>query len=109
MDADERSICLYLKACPGQFVSSAEISRRASTRRRSREEPTWAAPVLGRLVEKGLIEADTTGHYRLIKRERKQEERKWLSPQVRKILRESGRKFNVLFEIDEDEDDLFAD
>src|SRR5262249_35058813 len=71
MDSDEREICLYLKGWPGQFVSVAEITRRAGGKRRGRQDPNWAVPVLTRLVEKGILEADSTGHYRLIPRNRK--------------------------------------
>jgi len=86
MDADEREICLYLKGWPGQFVSLAEISRRAGGKRRGRQEPSWALPVLGRLMEKGIIEADSTGHYRLIKRSKKETKKRWVSPHIQKIL-----------------------
>ncbi len=103
MDADERDICLYLKGWAGQFVALAEISRRASGKRREEREPGWAVPVLGRLVEKGIVESDSTGHYRLKPRAGKEKPRKWISPQVRKMLEESGKPFEYVLE-DEDDD-----
>ena len=106
MDADERDICLYLRSWPGQFISGREICRRASGKKRFREDPNWATPVLGRLVEKGLIDSDSTGHYRLRPRERKTKPRKWLAPHVKKILRESGKDFGQVVEIEDPDDFL---
>ena len=65
MDTDEREISTYLKACAGQWVSGREISRRASGKRRYRDDPSWAAQPLIRLMERSIIESDSTGHYRL--------------------------------------------
>ena len=106
MDADERDICLYLKGFPGQFLSFAEISRRAGGKRRYRNEPEWATPVLSRLVEKGLIESDSTGHYRLKIRPKPDRPTKWVSPHIRKILEKSGKEFEGVYEIDKDEDEF---
>ncbi len=108
MDADERDICLYLKGWPGQFVSVREITRRAGGKRRSREDPNWAMPILSRLVEKGLLESDSTGHYRLKPRLKKEKKQRWVSPHIQKILEKSGKQFDQTFEINEgDVDDLF--
>ena len=106
MDADEREICLYLKGFPGQFVSYAEISRRAGGKRRFRQEPEWANTILTRLVEKGLVESDSTGHYRLKVRPKQHKPRRWVSPQIRKILEGSGKTFDGVFEVDKDEDEF---
>ena len=104
MDADERDICLYLKGFPGQFLSHKEISRRAGGKRRYRNEPEWAAPVLSRLVEKGTLESDSTGHYRL-KLRPKDKPVRWVSPQIRKILEKSGKEFDGVYEVDADDED----
>jgi hypothetical protein len=106
MDADERDICLYLKGFSGQFVSFAEISRRAAGKRRYRHEPEWATPVLVRLVEKGVIESDSTGHYRLKSRPKREKPARWVSPEIRKILEKSGKDFEGVFELNEDEEDF---
>jgi hypothetical protein len=106
MDADERDVCLYLKGFSGQFVSFAEISRRAAGKRRYRHEPEWATPVLVRLVEKGVIESDSTGHYRLKSRPKKEKQTRWVSPEIRKILEKSGKDFDGVFELNEDEEDF---
>jgi len=101
MDADEKEICLYLKGFPGQFVSYGEISRRAGGKRRYRQDPNWASTILTRLVEKGTLESDSTGHYRLKVVPKRNKERRWVSPQIRKILEQSGKTF----EIREDEEE----
>lgn len=105
MDADERQICLYLKSCPGQFISLREICRRADGKRRFRQEHDWAGPVLNRLVEKGIIESDSTGHYRL-KPTQKKKPTRWIAPQIRKVLEQSGKPFNDVLEIEDPEDSL---
>ena len=106
MDADERDVCLYLKSFPGQFVSYKDISRRAGGKRRYREEPEWATPVLSKLVEKAIIESDATGHYRLKTRADDPRANRWVSPQIRRILEKSGKEFDGVFEVDKDDDGL---
>jgi len=97
VDSDESIICAFLKLYHRQFVSGREICRRAGGRRRYRDEPGWALSVLKRLAEKGVLEADQTGHYRLIPLpEKEQKKRRWVSPQVRKILEQSGKTFDVI-------------
>jgi hypothetical protein len=107
MDADERDICNYLKTFPGQFVSAREISRRAGGKRRFREEPNWAYPVLSRMVEKAFIETDSTRHYRLPFAETKKDKnKKWISPQIRKLLeRNKNVEHIVEYTIDDGTDE----
>jgi hypothetical protein len=102
---DKRDICLYLKGFSGQFASFKEISKRAGGKRRYHKEPEWATPVLLRLIAKGLVESDATGHYRLKPRPKAKRERPaWVSPEIRKILEASGKNFEGIFEIERDED-----
>ena len=91
MDADERDICMYLKSWPGQFISGREIARRAGSKWRYEEEPEWAAPALARLVEKGLVESDFNGHFRLMRKGKKDKATRWISPRIREILRRAGK------------------
>jgi uncharacterized membrane protein len=63
---DERLVLEYLAAFPAVFVSASEIARKAAGRRRCDEEPHWAQPVLAALLDKGLVERDDQGHYRLV-------------------------------------------
>jgi hypothetical protein len=106
MDADERDICLYLKGFPGQFVSFGEISKRAGGKGRYRQEAEWATPVLSRLVEKGVVESDSTAHYRLKAKLKKERTARWMSPEIKKILSKSGKEFNGVFEVEDDDDPL---
>lgn len=111
MDADERDICQYLKGWPGQFVSLAEIARRAGGKRRYREDPNWVVPIVTRLVERGFVESDSTGHYRLKARTKKEKKQRWVSPQIQKILEKSGKQFDHTIEIEVEEgslEDLFG-
>lgn len=107
MDADERDICIYLKSWPKQFISGREINRRAGGKRRYRENPNWAAPALTRLVEKGIVESDSTGHYRLPRMKEDRKPRKWVSPQIKTILERSGKDFGQTIELEDEDPDLF--
>jgi hypothetical protein len=104
MEADERLIKLYLKSLPGQFISGREIARRAAGKARFRDEPDWAAPVLKEMEEKGKIEKDAAGHYCLRAVTDKKREKKWISPQMKKILEQSGKPFHEIKEEDYLED-----
>jgi CheY-like chemotaxis protein len=65
LDADERDICIYLESCPGPPLSGTDIAKRAGGKRRYQENPNWAVKPLLRLLETGLIETDSNGHYRI--------------------------------------------
>ena len=101
MDADEQAICDYLKSWPRQFISAKEICRRADGKQRFRDEPDWAIRVLLRMAEKGFVESDAAGHYRLPPPEKKERPKKWVSPEIKKILEESGKKFDDIVEIND--------
>lgn len=101
MEADAKLIQLYLKSLPGQFISGKEIARRAAGKSRFRDEPEWAAPVLKDMLEKGKIEKDAAGHYRLVSTKEKTKDKKWISPQLKRILERSGKDFHII-----DEEDL---
>jgi hypothetical protein len=105
MDADEKDICNYLKSFRGQFVSAREITRRAGGKWRFRDDPNWAAQILLRLTEKGLLESDAAGYYRLRPTDRKKE-KQWVSPQIKAILEKSGKDFGEILEADR-QDDFF--
>jgi hypothetical protein len=104
MDADETEICNYLKSWPGQFVSGREIARRAAGKWRFREDPYWAAQVLLRLVEIGILESDASGYYRFRQKE-KHKPKHWISPQIRTILEKSGKDFGEIVDIDDEENE----
>jgi hypothetical protein len=101
MDSDEKDICLYLKGWPEVFISQREIARRAAGKRRYREDPNWAVVVLSRMVEKGFVEPDSLGHFRLKARPQREKPKRWVSPQIQKILEKGGKTFEIAEEIDE--------
>jgi hypothetical protein len=101
MDADEREIVDFLRSWQGRYVSAKEIAKRAGGKWRFRKEPNWAAPVLARLVERREIEADATGHFRLLERE-KQGKHKWISPQIQAILDKSAQQTDGVVSMDEE-------
>lgn len=99
MDVDQNAICQFLRSWPGQFVSRREICRRAGGKWRYREDENWALPILQRMVENRLIEANDTGHFRLMKHEAndpRNKKRVWISPAIRAILQKSGREFGTI-------------
>lgn len=109
MDADEREIYNYLKSFRKEFISAREVCRRAGGKKRFKYEEEWAKPALTRMVDRGILETNPSGHYRITPyvpdaRKRK----KWVSPQIQRILLESGRDFSEIV-IDEDEMDRYFD
>lgn len=91
MDADEREIYQFLKSWGGEYVGSREICRRAGNKNRFREDPDWAKPVLLRMEERGILESNATGHFRVKPvRKGKDKDKHWVSPDIAKILKESG-------------------
>ena len=92
MDADEREIFRFLKSWGSQFVAAREICRRAGGRRRAQEEPAWAMPTLLRMVGRGVLESDATGHFRIKQISKKDRNKLWAEPDIAKILEESGVK-----------------
>ena len=105
MDADEKDILTYLKVWSGQYVSAREIARKAAGKKRFEKEPNWAVPVLGRLLEKSLVEADSMAHYRLVPENKKEKPGRWISPQMQKLLEKTGKDFSAGVEIAEPPED----
>ena len=102
MDADEAEVCEFLKSWPGQFVSAKEVCRRAGGKWHYREDERWALPVLQRLLEKGLVEADAGGHYRLITQHHKKNENKWsIWSRTQNRFLQSGGDYGVI-DLDKD-------
>ena len=64
LNAEALDIIAYLKTAPNKFVLLLEISRRAGGRRRFEEYPDWAKNLLTPMVEAGLLEVNSRGHYR---------------------------------------------
>ena len=90
MDADEKEIYSYLKTFGDRFVAAREICRRAGGKKRWRENPQWALPLLPLMVDKEILESDSTAHYRIKQEGKKKKERRWISPHIKRILEEGG-------------------
>jgi len=90
MSSDEREIFNYLHTWGDEFIGAKEISRRAGTKKRFHEDPDWAKPVLMAMVDRGVIEADLMGRYRIKQDRKKGDKHKWVSPDIEKILAEGG-------------------
>jgi len=89
MDIEEREIFLFLKTYGVTHVAAREICRRAGGRRRYDEDHEWAKPILARMIERGILETNAEGQYR-VKPKKKKKDGKWVSPEIAKILKESG-------------------
>lgn len=107
MDAEEREIFFYLRMDRDTFVPANTISRHAGGKHRFRESPDWAKPVLQRMTERGILESDPTGAYRLkpmpIPNDAENTTR-WVSPQIAELLRKSGKRFAGLANPELDEE-----
>ena len=90
MDADEREIFEYLKTRGGEFVNAREICRRAGGKHRYAEDNNWAKPVLQRMRERNILECSSLGTYRIKPLPKKGYKERWVSPDIQKILNESG-------------------
>jgi len=105
MDSDEREIYFYLKSQPHQFVPANSICRHAGGKHKYRDSPDWAKPALLRMVERGIVVADTTGAYQLKPRPKTQSAAKrWVSPQIAAILKKSGQDFDHVIKNGDDAD-----
>ena len=103
MDADEKEIFRYLRSEEGQFVPANFICRHAGGKLRHRHSPDWAKPALIRMHERGILEMDDTGAYRLKPvPEADANTRRWVSPQLAELLRKSSKKFEAIIQRDGD-------
>lgn len=89
MDSAEHEIFHYLKTWGAEYVSAKEVSRRAGSKKRFHEDANWAKPILMTMVERGILEGDSLGRFR-IKPERKKGGGRWVSPEIEKLLKEKG-------------------
>jgi hypothetical protein len=95
MDADEREIFDYLKTYGEEWVNAREICRRAGGKKRFNEDNNWAKPILHRMKERRIVEGDELGRYRIRPEPRKGRKGRWVSPDIQKILKESGVKVDL--------------
>jgi hypothetical protein len=86
---------------------SRDISRHVGSKRRFRYNPEWVKPVLLRMVERGVLETDVEGCYRLKPMPRQETEgKRWASPRIAEILKASGKGFRDVITV-EDEDEYY--
>ena len=90
MDTDERDIFQFLKTWGTEFTNPKEVARRAGNKKRFYEDPDWARPILARMAERGILECDVQGRYRIKPLPRKKKGSQWVAPDIAKILKESG-------------------
>lgn len=95
VDAEEREIYYFLRGSRHEYISSREICRRAGGKKRFVSDPGWGKPVLNRMVERGILEMDPAGHYRIKppEEEKAGKRKQWVSPQIARILTQSGKDF----------------
>jgi hypothetical protein len=84
-----------LKSWGSEFVGGKEIARRSGGKKKFNEDPDWAKPVLLRMVERNILESSAMGHYRIKPLPKKKHDTRWVSPDIAKILEESGVKVEV--------------
>jgi hypothetical protein len=90
MDTDERDIFQFLKTWGAEFTNAKEVARRATSKKRFYDDPDWAKPILMRMEERGILESDIQGRYRIKPLSRKKKGNQWVAPDIAKILKESG-------------------
>jgi hypothetical protein len=103
MDADEKEIFRFLRAAPDQFIPANSISRHAGGKNKFRAAPEWARAALRRLAERGIVETDAGGAYRLKPIPAADTNtRRWVAPHLVELLRKSGKKFPGLIHSEDD-------
>jgi hypothetical protein len=103
MDGDERDIFQFLKTRGTDFVGAMEIARRAGNKKKFYQDPDWAKVVLMRMGERGILESDSQGRYRIKPVSRKDKSNRWVAPDIAKILHESGVEVEAGGDIASDE------
>src|SRR5215467_3180745 len=94
MTAKERDIYYYVKARRHKFVPLQEIARRTGGKDRYRVNPDWARPVVESMTERGILENNPQRGYRLKPVPKKVTAgKRWVSAEMAKILKDSGKKF----------------
>lgn len=90
MDSEERDIFNYLKSWGKEYVGAAEICRRAGTKKLYATNPEWAVIKLQLMLERGILERDQHGRYRIKPKAKHKKGGRWISPEIQKILHEKG-------------------
>ena len=96
MDADEREIFQFLKTWGAEHTSAMEVCRRAGSKKKFYNDPNWAKPILQRMEERGILESDMQGRYRVKPVAKEKKGNKWVAPDIAKILKESGVEMDAV-------------
>jgi hypothetical protein len=96
MDTDEREIFQFLKTWGTEYTGAMEICRRAGSKRKFHQDPNWAKPILVRMAERGILQSDLSGRYRIKPMPKAKHGTKWVAPDIAKILKESGVEMDAV-------------
>ena len=98
----------YLKPLGKQFASPKEVCRRAGGKQRFIEDPYWAKPLLKKMEKNGLLESNSSGHFRIKAKTEEEKKKVPISPHIQSILARSGKDFSdtIVLEVDEDYEKL---
>ena len=103
MDSEEREIFHFLQTWGSEYVSYKEIARRAGGKPKFQKNPEWAKPLLMRMQERGVLEGDSLGRYRIRPVAAKNKATRWVAPDIAKILSDKGLKVEGVAETGTDE------
>lgn len=108
MDADEKEIFRYLRSEAGRFIPATSISRHAGGKHKYRESPDWAKAALLRMLDRGILEVDAVGAYRLRPRPvQDSQTRAWVAPHIAELLRKSGKRFDAVLLSEGDTEEFY--
>jgi hypothetical protein len=107
--SDERDIFQFLKTWGPVFTGANEICRRAAGKKKFYDDPHWAKSILTNMVERGILEKDNSGRFRIKPVPRKKHGEKWVAPEIAKLLEEKGIKANAEAPAEEGEHEIAED
>ena len=90
MASHERDLFQYLKTWGKEYVGVKEICRRAGSKKRYHDDPNWAIPMLVTMTERGVLERDAAGRYRVKPKPKTKAGGRWISPEIEEILKKKG-------------------
>src|SRR5260370_7603101 len=93
MTGDEKAILEYLKNWPDLFISPKEIARKVGGKQRFEEDRFWPVPILQEMAQKGWLEADYVGHYRVrpVETDKSEKKKRHVSPHILRLLKGTAK------------------
>ena len=92
LGSDAVCVLEYLRGCPNEFSSDADISRLAEREIGSQDQHNWALPALSRLLALNKVETDGSRNYRL--KTVNTASKKFISPQLKMLLNQNRQKID---------------